>query len=171
MSEEPNDLFGKDTVEETCGSTDTTDGTPCKRTAGWGTDRDHGPCKEHVDDRPVLRKFTATRRERIIGAAMSGAFKKHIAQAAEIDRDTLDRWLDMGKEDDANDLDTELAEFYTAWQRARGAGAVQTLQSCSAEFIAERTYGYTKTEKRELEHTGEGGGPLMILETDGSDTE
>jgi transposase-like protein len=109
---------------------------------------------DHVQDRPVLRKFTSSRRERIVGAASSGAFKKHIAQLAEIDPDTLQRWIDMGEKDHQNDLDTELAEFYTDWQRARGVGAISTLKDCSDEFIAERAYGYTKTQ--EVQHSGDG---------------
>jgi hypothetical protein len=75
----------------------------------------------------------------------------------------------MGKADEQNGLNTELAGFYCNWQRARGSGAVSTLQECSDEFVAERAYGYTKTETHE--HTGEGDDPLMILETDGNDTE
>lgn len=34
-----------------CGA-DTTNGDPCTRPAGWGTDHDLGPCKDHLDDRP-----------------------------------------------------------------------------------------------------------------------
>jgi len=127
----------------------TADGTPCQRTAGFGTDTEDGPCYDHVEERPVLRKFTPERRERIVGAASSGAYKKHIAQMAEIDPDTLERWLSMGEKDEQNALDTDLAEFYTDWQRARGVGALQKLQNVDDEFILERSYGYTKTERRE----------------------
>jgi len=135
----PDDICGEPTAE----------GTPCERRPGFGTDRDDGPCMDHVEERPVLRKFTPQRRERIIGAASSGAYKEHIAQLVEIDPDTLNRWLEMGQTDEQNGLDTDLAEFYTSWQRARGAGALQKLQDVDPEFILERSYGYTKTERRE----------------------
>jgi len=145
--------------KDICGEP-TVDGTPCQRSEGFGTNRDSGPCMDHEQERPVLRKFTSQRRERIIGAASSGAFKKHIAQMAEIDPDTLERWLQMGEEDEQNGLDTKLAEFYTDWQRARGAGALQTLQNVSDEFLAERAYGYTKTETRK--HDVEEGGKMDV---------
>jgi len=146
-------------TDDICGEA-TAEGTPCQRPSGFGTDREDGPCYDHTQQRPVLRKFTPARRERIIGAASSGAFKKHIAQLAEIDPDTLERWLTMGQEDEQNGLDTDLAEFYTDWQRARGAGALQKLQNADDEFILERSYGYTKTETRK--HDVEEGGEMNV---------
>ena len=147
-------------MTDRCGEPTAGDGTPCERPAGFGTDRDDGPCMDHVQERPVLRKFTPKRRERILGAAPSGAFKKHIAQMAEIDPDTLDRWIQMGEKDDKNGLDTELAEFYSEWQRARGLGAIQTLNDCSDEFVAERAYGYTKSQDVNL--GGQEDNPITI---------
>lgn len=140
MSDDETDICGEPTAE----------GEPCKRPEGFGRGPDAtGPCMDHVQDRPVLRKFTPERRERILGAAPTGAFKKHIAQMVDIKPDTLTRWIEMGEEDDINNLDTELAEFYRAWQRARGQGAINTLNECSDEFLAERAYGYTKKERHE----------------------
>lgn len=136
------------TTDEICGEPTAND-EPCQRDPGFGRDVDHGPCMDHVDERPILRKFTAERRETIIGAAETGAFKKHIAQLASIDPDTLNRWIEMGETDAENGLDTDLAEFYSAWQRARGRGAIETLQACDEEFLAERAYGYTKKERHE----------------------
>lgn len=135
-------------TDDICGEP-TADDTPCERPEGFGRDADSGPCMDHIKNRPVLRKFTPERRERIIGAASSGAFKKHVAQLAEIKHDTLNRWLDMGEADAENGLDTDLAQFYREWQRARGAGAIRTLNNVSDEFLAERAYGYTKTERKE----------------------
>jgi len=79
---------------------------------------------------------------------------------AEITEDTLNRWIHLGESDDDEGLDTDLAEFYQDWQRARGAGAIRKLQSVDDEFALERGYGYTKTETHE--HTGEDGGPVEI---------
>ena len=142
------EVESKPMTKEICGE-ENKDGSRCQRESGWGTDRNHGPCIDHKQDRPVLRKFTAERREQIIGAAQTGAFKKHCAQLAEIDQDTLQRWLKMGEKDEQNGLDTELADFYTDWQRARGMGAIKTLQNVNDEFLAERAYGYTKKERHE----------------------
>jgi len=136
------------TDDDICGHPTANDGS-CQRAAGWGTERDSSPCRDHVQDRPVLREFSEETRQRILGAAESGAFKKHIAQVAEISTDTLNRWLDMGERDAENGFETDLAGFYRSWQRARGAGALQTLKECDEEFVAERAYGYTKTERRE----------------------
>ena len=146
-------------TDDICGEP-TADGTPCQRPEGFGTEREGGPCMDHEQERPVLRKFTPERRERIVGAASSGAFKKHIAQMAEIDPDTLDRWLEMGKADEQNGLDTDLAAFYTDWQRARGVGALQKIQNVDDEFVLERSYGYTKTETRK--HDVEEGGEMNV---------
>lgn len=137
-----------ETPTDRCGEP-TADGAPCQRPEGFGRDADGGPCMDHVQERPVLRKFTPERRERILGAAPSGAFKKHIAQMVDLKPDTLTRWLEMGETDDSNGLDTDLAGFYREWQRARGNGAIKTLNNCSDEFIAERAYGYTKKERHE----------------------
>lgn len=137
------------TDQDRCGEPTAKD-EPCQRPEGFGRDADHGPCYDHVEERPVLRKFTEGRRETILGAAESGAFKKHVAQLAGIKPDTLNRWLEMGETDAENSLDTDLSEFYRAWQRARGRGAVDTLRECSEEFLAERAYGYTKTEQKNI---------------------
>jgi len=136
--------------KDICGEP-TADGTPCQRRTGFGRGEDvtTGPCMDHYKDRPELRKFTPERRERIIGAASSGAYKKHIAQMAQIKPETLTRWIDMGEKDEYNGLDTDLAEFYREWQRARGVGALQKLQNVEDEFVLERSYGYTKKERHE----------------------
>lgn len=134
--------------DEICGEP-TKEGEPCQRPSGFGRDADGGPCSDHVAEHPILRKFTAEKRETILGAAESGAFKTHTAQLAGISFNTLESWLEMGEADEANDLDTDLAEFYCNWQRARGRGAVDTLRECSEEFLAERAYGYTKKERHE----------------------
>ena len=158
MTKEDRDICGEPTA----------DGTPCERRPGFGTDRDEGPCFDHVQDRPVLQKFTEQRRERIIGAASSGAFKKHIAQLAEIKPETLTRWLRMGETDAENGLETDLAEFYREWQRARGAGAIQKLQNVDPEFILERGYGYTK--RQDLRVDGDADLSEAIVDFEETDT-
>ena len=138
----------------TCGSTDTSTGEPCGRPAGWGRDADSGHCVDHATDDRVLRKFDNATREQLIGAAERGAYKKHCAQYAGVTEQTLQNWLTWGLEDIEDHKDTALAEFYLGWQRARGRGAVDRLAEVDAEFVLERSYGYTK--KEEIEHTGDG---------------
>lgn len=130
------------------------DGEPCQRPAGWGRDADSGPCVDHATEKRVLRQFDDATREQLLGAAETGAFKQHCAQYAGITEQTLRNWLNWGRDDLDNDEDTELAEFYLDWQRARGRGAVERLGDVDDEFALERGYGYTKTQK--VEHSGEG---------------
>lgn len=138
-------------TDDTCGSTDTGSGEPCQRDAGWGTDRDHGHCIDHEDDERVLRKFDDGTREKILGAAEVGAFKEHCAQYAGVTEQTLRNWLNWGEEDLENEKDTELAEFYLDWQRARGRGVVSRLENVDDDWLLERGFGYTKKETREVD--------------------
>ncbi|GAB3669532.1 hypothetical protein [Halopiger thermotolerans] len=139
------------TDDDRCGSTDTDSGQPCQRPAGWGTDRDSGPCVDHVDDDRALRKFDQGRREKLIGAAETGAFKEHCAQYAGITEQTLRNWLNWGEEDLEDGKETDLAEFYLDWQRARGRGVVERLENVDDDWVLERGFGYSKTEKREVD--------------------
>lgn len=127
------------------------DGTPCERDAGWGTGRDIGPCIDHQQDHRKLRKLDEETKQTLIGAAQEGAKHEHCAMLAGIRPRTLRRWREWAMEDIEAGRETDLTEFYVRYQRARAGGAVETLQDCSPEFLAERSYGYTKTEKREVE--------------------
>lgn len=156
-------------MDNHCGY-DKDDGKPCRRPAGWGTESQMGHCKDHAEEYRVPRKLDEETASTLRGAARAGAKIKDCAAVAGIARSTLWDWLNTGEEHASNDLDTPLAEFYRTFQRARGAGAVELLRDSSSEFILERSYGYVKTEKREVEHSGEGGGPIMVIER-GSDSE
>lgn len=146
-------------MDNTCGEPNA-EGEPCGRQAGWGTPSDIGPCKDHAQEYRVPRKLTEEARSKILGAAQRGAFKQTCAAIAGVTPQTLRNWLNQGEQHVQDGLDTPLSEFYLAFQRAHAQGEVSTLQDCSSEFLAERAYGYTKTQ--ELQHTGSGGGPLEI---------
>ncbi|WP_237713343.1 helix-turn-helix domain-containing protein, partial [Halococcus hamelinensis] len=78
-----------------CGSTNTSTGEPCQRPAGWGTDRDYGPCTQHPrEGRPS--KFTDSRKDQAIQRARIGATLEGCARAAGISYRTLRNWLDRG---------------------------------------------------------------------------
>lgn len=147
------------TNENICGY-EKDDGEPCQRPGGWGTDASIGHCRDHAEEYTTPRKLDEETRQALIGAAQTGAFKRHCADVAGIARSTLWEWLNQGEEHAANGMNTPLADFYRTFQRARGAGAVSRLREVDPEFILERSYGYTKSQEVEL--TGEGGGPIEI---------
>jgi len=68
------------------------------------------------------------------------------ARLAGVDESTLHRWI--------NKYD----EFRKSLNRARAHGELKHLQSVNdrgSQFILERSFGYVKTEKRELENVGD----------------
>lgn len=138
------------TDPDICGSTDTNSGEPCQRPAGWGTDSDIGPCKQHPS-RGRPSKFTPDRREAILKAARNGTTIEGCARAAGISHTCLYDWLD------------NYPEFSEAFNRARAEGEQRLVEDVTEEdpkFLLERSFDYTK--KQEVEHTGEGGGPIQI---------
>lgn len=148
-------------TNNTCGEQNA-NGKPCQREAGWGTNRDDGPCKDHAESYHNPDKLTEETKSTLIGAAQEGAFKKHCAQVAGLAPRTLRRWLEWGEDDEEADIDSPCADLFVRFQRARGAGAVRRLKDADSEFILERSYGYTKEEKRELEHSGPNDGPIPV---------
>lgn len=141
--------------EEVCGSTDTSSGEPCERPAGWGTDRDQGPCYDHEKSHTVPKKLTPKVKNRILGALRDGAAWRHAAMVAGIQAETLKRWRKEGEKHVEGGIESELAELYRDVQRARGAGALKRIQGASDEFVLERSYGYTKTEEQNVNVQGE----------------
>lgn len=128
-----------------CGA-ECADGTPCEHPAG------SCPVPSHDDpgaENPQGRPSTLDEHEDdILTGARQGMTLEGCARVAGIDESTLHRWID--KYDD----------FRKSLKRARAHGELQHLQSVNnsgSRFILERSFGYTKTEKREVEatHSGE----------------
>lgn len=148
-------------TENICGE-ENADGSKCKREAGWGTDRDGGPCKDHAESYHDPKKLDEETKSTLIGAAQEGAFLKHCAMVAGITPRTLRNWLEWGEADEEAGVDSPCADLFFRFQRARGAGAVRRLKDVDSAFVLERSYEYTKTEKREHEHSGPSGGPIPL---------
>jgi len=146
-------------TDDICGSTDTATGEPCQRPAGWGTDSEIGPCKDHATakaGRPS--KFSEERKERILSAARQGTTKKGCARAGGIDESTLYDWF------------KKYPEFSKSFKEARAKGEQRLLQDedVSPEFLLERSYGYTQSQ--EIEHSGDGLTIKSAFVRDESDT-
>jgi len=127
----------------------TKDGGKCQRDAGWGLESDIGPCRDHAEEYRVPKKLDEETKNSLVGAAQAGAFKRHCAHVAGIAPSTLRDWLNRGEDHVTNDIDSPLADLYRRFQRARAAGAVSKLRDADDEFVLERSYGYTKTERKE----------------------
>ena len=125
------------TEDDVCGAPTTGD-EPCQNPATegdscWieshGGDVDgHGrPSKleEHEDD--------------LLAAAREGLTYEGIARVAGIGVATLREWRD------------EHEDFSAALERARSEAERDLIQDVDAEFVLERSYGYVKTEKREVD--------------------
>jgi hypothetical protein len=86
-------------------------------------------------------------------AACEGMSLQGCARVAGIAEKTLHTWIN------------EYDEFASELRQARAEGELQHIRNVDdkgSQFLLERSFGYTKTEKKELEHTGEGGGPIEI---------
>lgn len=84
---------------DTCGYEDTTTGEPCKRAAGWGTDRDYGRCKDH-QERGRPSKLSYERQENIASAVEDGDPLVAACRANGITHQTHRNWFKRGQEED-----------------------------------------------------------------------
>jgi transposase len=142
-------------TEDTCGY-DTPNG-PCQNPATEGDScwiESHGG---HVSGHGRPSKLDDYE-EDILTGARQGMTLAGCARLAGVDESTLHRWI--------NKYD----EFRKSLKRARAQGELQHLQSVNdsgSQFILERSFGYTKTEKREIE----GGLDLSGVVADFEDTD
>lgn len=139
------------TDDDICGHP-TADGSPCQNPA---TDGDSCYLNEHGGDADPSGRPTKLDeyRDKIMEAACEGMSLQGCARVAGIAEKTLHTWIN------------EYDEFASELRQARAEGELQHIRNVDdkgSQFLLERSFGYTKTEKKELEHTGEGGGPIEI---------
>lgn len=148
-------------TDDVCGY-ETTDGHPCQNPPGengrcWITSHNPGDGDDNPQGRPS--KFSDDRASDAIEAATEGKSKAGCARAAGVDKATLERWLDSNPEL------PDGGSFRNAFMRARAEGESKILEGglydedvnpSMAKFLLASSFGYQKSEKRELETTGDG---------------
>ena len=156
---------------ELCASTSTTTGEPCENAAGSCPfhDPETGDRTDVETGRPS--KMTVQRKQDLFAAAEVGMFLENTAGFAGITYETLRTWMRRGESDREDGRETAYAEFVREFKRARARGAKKLLEDARSEFILERSYGYVKTERREIDarvssgnETDENGGYEIVDE-------
>jgi hypothetical protein len=149
--------------DDICGH-ETNDGSPCQNPA---TDGDSCWLAEHGGDaEPSGRPSLLDEYEDdILTGARQGMTLEGCARLAGVAEKTLHSWIN------------EYEQFRKSLKRARAHGELEHLQSVNdsgSRFILERSFGYFKKEKRDVEHsTGDGDedsfGTTVILDSDYAD--
>lgn len=153
-----------DDERELCGA-ETTDGSPCQNyadTCPW----DHGG--ENDTGRPS--KFNDERARVAIEAAHDKKSEAGCARAAGVDENCIGRWKDANPTfTDNSGTEREFREAF-AQARAKGEGrlirgglADPDIDSSMAKFLLASSFGYQKSEKKELEHSGEVDGFNFVI--------
>lgn len=155
-----------------CG-VETTSGDPCQNPAGdnghcWIPS--HNPASDggNPGGRPKLLD-DETRQRQLFDAVENGLKIHHQAAAAGVSTRTLRRYACCIDTLRQPELDPNACEFCRNYARAHAKGASAVLEQCRPEFRASASFGYQKTEERRLEHTGEGGGPVMVIDDSDQD--
>jgi hypothetical protein len=146
--------------DDVCGA-ECVDGSACQHPAESCPVPAHDDAEDNPNHgRPT--KYTEERAQEAIDAAMNGLSKAGCARAAGVSHSTLADWLDAGHSVNGED-------FRTAFARARAQGEKQLAtrglydddtDPSMAKFLLSTSFDYVKTERQEVEHAGEGGGPV-----------
>jgi hypothetical protein len=135
-------------TDDICGA-ECTDGTPCENNAGscpW-----HGEGDSPDNGRPT--KLDDETWDDCMAAAEQGLTLEGIARVAGIGVSTLREWREHRD------------DFSAALSRARARGERRLIQDADAEFILERSYGYTKSQDVDVS----GDGVAIVMPEDAAD--
>ena len=139
-------------TDEVCGEIKN-DGEPCQYSPSYPD----GKCGIHSDENEddVGRPSEVAKHEDdLLVGARQGMTMQGLARLAGVAEKNLYEYLNRNE------------EFRKSLKRARAQGELQHLRSVNdsgSRFVLERSFGYQKTEKKELEHSGEGGGALEVV--------
>jgi len=161
--------------DDICGA-ETATGKPCQHSTTDGGDPNrcwidaHNDAPTESDDPGRPRAFDDDRtRQRVLVAVGQGLKVEHQASLAGVSPDTLRRALCCVDTPSNPSLDPDPCEFCANYAQAHANGAREILTDCRPEFVASASYGYTKTEKTEVENTGDE--PLTELTIDFNDVD
>ena len=139
-------------TDETCGHpTDNGEGDPCQNPV---TEGDSCWIDSHGGSTRVGREkdLDDDKQEAIYAAVGSGLKADHVAAAAGISRRTLNRWVCCVDDIRKCTLSTDdPCDFCQGYAQAHAEGARSVLDECRPEFRASASYGYSKTERREID--------------------
>lgn len=150
-------------TDEKCGYEDTTTGQPCRHPAGScpvPTHTEAAPDGGNPQGRPS--KFTDERARDAIEAARESKSEAGCARAAGVSHTTIQNWQE--RDPTFTDEDGKQRSFLAAFTRARADGESMLIEgglreedvdSSMAKFLLASSYGYQKSEKREVEHSGQ----------------
>jgi len=154
--------------EEICGYEGTNSGDPCQNAVNGENGRCYIPSHnaaadggdpDAVENPQGAKSKLPDVREDILEAARVGASKGGCARAAGIHKSTLYDWLD----EDSPRYDPEFQrEFWQArWEgERRYIENPDDVDSRHAQFLLERSFGYTKEQT--IEHGGDGLGDVVV---------
>lgn len=148
---------------DTCGA-ETVGGGDCQNPTTEDGDPERCWIPSHNDpgaENPHGREWSISEEDHdtILDAARDGLSQAGCARAAGVDEKNLRRYLDAHP------------NFRRAFAQARESGELKLVRrglhdpdtdSSMAKFLLSTSFGYVKTEKRELEHSGPGGNPMQV---------
>lgn len=140
-------------TDDICGRTAKSTGEPCTRPAGWGTDNDDGACKFHGGASPGAPEGNDNA---VTVAAWAEDFVTDF-----LHDDEIDRVKDLSEllEDPTHAQEVAARAAGLALEQFRRTGDQRFLQRY--ESICDKA-GIFPDERKEVEMTGEGGGPLEV---------
>jgi hypothetical protein len=151
------------TDDDICGA-ECADETPCQHPAGSCPVASHSDPNAENAGRPAAFD-DERRRELVLTAVRAGLTIADQAAHAKVHPKTLRRRLCCVETPSEPSLTTEQpCQFCRDYVHAHGDGAIQVLEQCRPEFRASASFGYHKTEGREV--SGEGGGPVEVTFTE-----
>ena len=138
-------------MPKTCKATKN-DGEPCEYAAKYedgkcGIHTDHNPRQDPGGRPSLLDEYE----DDIMIGARQGMTLEGCARLAGVAEKTLHSWINNNE------------EFRKSLKRARAQGELKHLQTVNdrgSQFLLERSFGYVKTEKREI--MGEDGGAVKV---------
>ena len=138
-------------MTETCNATKN-DGNPCEYAAKYedgkcGIHSEHNERQDPGGRPSLLEEYE----DDIMVGARQGMTLEGCARLAGVAEKTLHSWINQNE------------EFRKSLKRARAQGELKHLQSVNdrgSQFLLERSFGYVKTEKREI--MGEDGGAVDV---------